>query len=68
MSLFRRRRIHEKIVAPAAHAAMAAAVKVPVPPIYKYRINEELANRIALKAYGAGSDGKPNIPRMPLSG
>ncbi|MGP5070978.1 hypothetical protein ACTXI0_01105 [Arthrobacter rhombi] len=68
MSLFRRHRIHEKIVAPAARAALAAADQVPVPPIYKYRINEELATKIALKAYGAGSDGKPNIPRMPLSG
>lgn len=34
----------------------------------RHRINEELSTRIALKAYGAGSDGKPNIPRMPLSG
>lgn len=32
------------------------------------RIHEELANRIALKAYGAGSNGKPNIPRRPLRG
>lgn len=68
MSLFRRHRIHEKIMAPAAHAAMAAAEKSPDPPVYKYRINEELANKIAMKAYGAGSDGKPNIPRMPFSG
>ncbi|MDN5754376.1 MAG: hypothetical protein ACTHWW_04315 [Arthrobacter sp.] len=68
MSLFRRHRIHEKVIAPAAHAAKATAEQTPVSPIYKYRVDEELATRIALKAYGAGGDGKPNIPRMPLSG
>ncbi|MBM6622381.1 hypothetical protein JTF08_12240 [Micrococcaceae bacterium RIT802] len=68
MSLFKRHRVHEKIIAPAAHAADAAAGKKPMSPIYKYRINEELANKIATKAYGTGPDGRPNIPRMPLSG
>lgn len=68
MSLFRRHRVHEKITAPAARAAAAAASKAPPTPIYKYRINEELANKLAARAYGLGPDGRPNIPRMPLSG
>lgn len=68
MSLFRRHRIQEKITAPAARAATSAAAKAPVPPVYKYRINEELANKLATRAYGLGPDGRPNIPRMPLSG
>ncbi|WP_417217861.1 hypothetical protein [Arthrobacter sp.] len=68
MSLFRRHRVHEKIIAPAAHAAVTAAGTKTMGPVYKYRINEELANKIAAKAYGVGKDGRPNIPRMPLSG
>lgn len=68
MSLFRRHRVHEKIIAPAAHAAVAAAGSKTVSPVYKYRINEELADKIAAKAYGTGKDGRPNIPRMPFSG
>lgn len=68
MSLFKRRRVHEKIVAPAAHAAQSAAGGKTAGPVYKYRINEDLANKIATRAYGLGADGRPNIPRMPFSG
>lgn len=67
MSMFRQHRTHGKITAPAARAA-AAAAKTPATPIFKYRINEELANKLAARAYGMGPDGRPNIPRMPFSG
>lgn len=45
------------------------AARKAYPPIVPYKINEDLANKLALRAYGdADHDGRPDIPRMPLSG
>ncbi|MEE1621872.1 hypothetical protein ACQ7DA_09840 [Zafaria sp. J156] len=67
MSLFKRNKSARAEAKDVAQKDAPAAA--PPQPIYKYRINEELANRLAMRAYGdANHDGKPDIPRVPYGG
>lgn len=78
MSLFKKRKDSEPETAEAGAAAEAGATEPPAKPkrevhafrqIPPYEMDEELARRIAMRAYGDDDhDGEPDIPAAQFPG